>query len=124
MKLCKYFYIFVVTDLIFSFDEVHFGKFASQYLTREYFFDVHPPLGKLLFAAVGYLFGYDGTFSFEKIGLSYSGSQVPYVAMRSLSAICGTLIATVVYAMLIQMKFSLTVAILGSCMIAFGRVFF
>lgn len=99
---------------------MHFGKFASSYIKREYFFDVHPPLGKLLFAAVGYLFGYDGSFSFENIGMSYQGSRVPYVDMRSVSALCGTLVVSLVYAMLIEMRFSLPVAVLGAFMIAFG----
>jgi len=63
------------------FDEVHFGGQAAHYLTRTFFFDVHPPLGKLIFAAVGYLAGFDGSFRFEAIGLPYPPG-VPYTAMR------------------------------------------
>jgi hypothetical protein len=28
-----------------SFDEVHFGHFANNYIDGKYFFDIHPPLG-------------------------------------------------------------------------------
>ena len=41
------------------FDEQHFGKFLSYYITGEYFFDIHPPIGKLVLGYVGYLTGYD-----------------------------------------------------------------
>ena len=60
-------------SLVLSFDEIHFGRFAAHYLgvrfrfyrdnertitlipQGHYFFDLHPPLGKLIFAAVGKL---------------------------------------------------------------------
>eukprot|EP01134_Creolimax_fragrantissima_P007331 CFRG7331T1 len=79
------------------FDEVHFGKFASYYLRGTWFFDVHPPLGKLLFAAAGYLAGYDGSFSFKEIHMDYLKHDVPYVAMRSVSALSGALLVPLAF---------------------------
>ncbi|XP_046688343.1 protein O-mannosyl-transferase 2-like isoform X2 [Homalodisca vitripennis] len=62
-------------------DETHFGKMGSWYIKRTFFFDVHPPLGKMLIALSGYLTGYDGNFPFEKPGDKYSG--VNYIGMRA-----------------------------------------
>lgn len=39
------------------FDEVYFPKMAWQYLTHEPFFDIHPPLGKLVIAIGELIFG-------------------------------------------------------------------
>ncbi|NXK23675.1 POMT2 transferase, partial [Arenaria interpres] len=61
-------------------DETHFGKMGSYYINRTFFFDVHPPLGKMLIGLAGYLSGYDGTFPFQKPGDRYE--QHNYMGMR------------------------------------------
>lgn len=107
--------------LIFRFDEVHFGGFASNYIKREYFFDVHPPLGKMLFALVGYLFGYDGSFSFAEIGLDYP-NNVPFVAMRMAAALFGSLLPIICFLMMKNMKMSRNSIIFAMFMIIFGYI--
>jgi dolichyl-phosphate-mannose-protein mannosyltransferase len=101
------------------FDEVHFGKFASYYLQRTYFFDVHPPFGKLLFAMMGWFVGYDGHFLFDNIGDSYIENKVPYVAFRALPAFLGSLTVSNVFLIMWESKYSLP-----ACVVAAGLVLF
>lgn len=89
------------------FDETHFGKFASYYLERTYFFDLHPPFAKLIIAFIGYLFNYDGSFKFDSIGDSYDipDHAPPFVAYRSLNATCGVITVGVVYKIMHRLGF-------------------
>ncbi|KAI8919634.1 Dolichyl-phosphate-mannose-protein mannosyltransferase-domain-containing protein [Entophlyctis helioformis] len=99
------------------FDEVHFGKFGSYYLRREYFFDVHPPLGKLLIALVGLIVGFDGHYLFENIGENYAENNVPYIALRLWCALCGAAIVPTVYLILREMGVSILGAAFGAMLI-------
>lgn len=68
-------------------DETHFGKMGSWYINRTFFFDVHPPLGKMFIGAVGYATGYNGTFPFEKPGDLYHDHN--YLGMRVACTLLG-----------------------------------
>lgn len=54
------------------FDEVHFGKFMNGYIKKLYFFDIHPPLGKLLLALFGWLGSYQANIDFDNSTDGYS----------------------------------------------------
>ena len=99
------------------FDEVHFGGFASRYLRREYYFDVHPPLGKMLIAGIAWLGGFKGGFDFEKIGMEYSG--VPFIWIRSMMAMFGVASVVLGYATLVEMRVNPWYAAVAGVLLAF-----
>ena len=102
------------------FDEVHFGKFASYYIQRQYYFDVHPPLAKLLLGLAGWFIGYDGHFNFENIGDSYTENNVPFVGLRALPALLGSLTVPIVYAIMKETGHSTIIAAFSAILVLFG----
>ncbi len=77
-------------------DEQHFCNFTKGYLEGKYFFDIHPPLGKL-FLLAGLKTGGASTDKLDcAIGNEYPKGY-PYVASRVPAAVAGSLFPAVVY---------------------------
>ncbi len=86
------------------FDEVHFGKFISGYYTHQYYFDIHPPLGKLIIAGFGKLFDFKPEFSFASIGDKFPDHT--YLALRFLPALAGSLLPIVLFFLALELEFT------------------
>lgn len=85
------------------FDEVYFKVFASHYLDHKYFFDIHPPLGKLLLALVAYSFH-----------LSPQAMQTgTALQLRLLPAVAGAMLVPVVWGILRRLSASRSIAFIG-----------
>lgn len=115
----RFYYIWYPNEVVF--DEVHFGKFSTYYLERTYYFDLHPPFAKMLIAFVGWLIGFNGKFKFENIGLNYNEYSVPYIPLRSLSAILGTVTVPLMFSTLEECNYSVFTCILGAAIVAFDN---
>ena len=81
-------------------DETHFGKMASWYINGTFFFDVHPPLGKMLLGLAGVLTGYNGSFPFSKPGDAYE--DTPYLGMRIFCALLGSAVIPFTYSIVYE----------------------
>ncbi|XP_067388778.1 protein O-mannosyl-transferase 2 [Emydura macquarii macquarii] len=98
-------------------DETHFGKMGSYYINRTFFFDVHPPLGKMLIGLAGYLSGYDGTFPFQKPGDRYEHHN--YIGMRGFCAFLGSCLVPFAYLTVLELSKSLSAALLAAFILIF-----
>ncbi|KAJ2487299.1 Dolichyl-phosphate-mannose--protein mannosyltransferase 4 [Coemansia sp. RSA 2050] len=117
--ITRYYRIWDPAQVVF--DEVHFGKFASYYLRREYYFDVHPPLAKMLIALGGWLIGYDGHFLFEKIGMDYMSNGVPYMMLRGWVALFGFALPPLVYMIMAESGYSVIASLLAALLVTFDN---
>lgn len=116
----RFYKIYEPNEVVF--DEVHFGKFASYYLRGSYFFDVHPPLAKMMLAAMGYFIGYDGHFLFDSIGDSYISNNVPYIGLRALPAFLGAMTVPVVYQTMREAGFPIVTCTLAGLFVTFDNM--
>lgn len=106
---------------IVTWDEAHFGKFGSYYLKREYYFDVHPPLGKMLVGLSGYLAGYNGSFGFES-GHTYP-EDLDYTTMRVFNAMFNVFCVPLAYFTAKELKLNTATVWLVTSMILFENTY-
>jgi dolichyl-phosphate-mannose--protein O-mannosyl transferase len=115
------------------FDEAHFATYAADYYTGTPFFDIHPPLGKLLYAEVLRLVSYrpaaapqfvkwqktetPGYFTIVKNEIPYG--NFPYVPLRLLSCLFGVLLPLVFYFFLRNIGMGRAGALLAAFFVVF-----
>ncbi|KAI9286922.1 glycosyltransferase family 39 protein [Umbelopsis sp. AD052] len=104
------------------FDETHFGKFAAKYINGTFFFDVHPPLAKMLIAGASHVAGFDGAFEFTNIGDAYEG-KVPHVPIRVFCATFGVLTIPIAYLTIRAAGFSKLAGLMAAIFVCFENGF-
>jgi len=99
------------------FDESHFNKFSTWYVSGHYFVDIHPPLAKLVFAAVLWAFGFRGAGELNVKWWTAEGfvgtrdwellydeqyrtasGLLPYLPLRVTAALVGSALVVVMFA--------------------------
>jgi len=110
-----------VTHLLFFgqpravvFDETYFLHFVGNYGAGTYFFDIHPPLGKLIFLFFMELFGITPT---SQIGTIGEALPQGLIFVRLIPIIAGLLLPLLIYYLARQLKLSRTVSTLAALLI-------
>jgi dolichyl-phosphate-mannose-protein mannosyltransferase len=95
------------------FDEVYFRQFAANYLDGHYFFDIHPPLVKLLLAGTASVLH----LSPEQVG----GGDPAGLVLRIIPAIAGALLVPLIYIIVRQLGLGRRIATFGALLVLFDN---
>ena len=98
------------------FDEVHFGNFTNWYTLSQFYFDIHPPLGKLIMFLFANLSEYDGTIPFHNCP-NRQYQNIDYIQLRITPAIFSALCAPLAYLSVRFSGFSATAAVTASVLV-------
>lgn len=113
--LTRFAFIWHPSEVVF--DEVHFGKFINGYLTGNYYFDIHPPLGKLIVTFGAIIGGFNPEFGFGRISDNYP--DYSFIFLRFFPNLFGALIPAAVYYFVLSIKGSRVCGLLAGLAIVF-----
>ncbi|KAF9762818.1 Dolichyl-phosphate-mannose--protein mannosyltransferase 6 [Nosema granulosis] len=104
-----------------TWDEAHFGKFSEKYLSRSFYFDVHPPLGKMLTALSGWFYEQPVGFKFES-SQNYP-EDFDYSGMRRFHALVASFTPMFSYLILRELRYSYRRSLLITLLFIFENGF-
>lgn len=93
----------------------------SSYLKREYFFDVHPPIGRLLIALAGWILKLDPSFDY-KTGESFPPNY-NYCSLRIYHTIFSGLSSPAAYLSVRNLGLPKLLSLIAGLFIALGNVY-
>jgi dolichyl-phosphate-mannose--protein O-mannosyl transferase len=103
-------------------DEFHVGRFVNDYVRHAFFFDLHPPLCKLLYYFVAVIgFGYEG-----EIECDYHTTPIcPTIwKLRIVPVLCGTLLVPLTYLGCLHLGFRQSTSLLCALALLADNFFF
>ena len=114
--LTRFWNLFYPPNVVF--DEAHFGLYAAKYISGQYYFDIHPPLGKMLYALVGWFAKIKPGFYFA-VNSFYKDFN--YIALRILPALVGSFFILLIYFFCKKIGLSTRAAFLSSFLLLFNN---